>query len=119
MNFDTNNDVDNIEQIYYVQQLKRKIFKHIPSKIRKNAQFINIFTYNFKSYHMAVGININLIDDYQKFKWRSPILTIVLNSDIIIDYSPCKLILNENCLLNNRYKIIGDVFKNTYDVYQK
>jgi hypothetical protein len=29
-----------------------------------------------------------------------------------------KVILKENCLPNNRYKIIGDVFKNIYDVYQ-
>jgi hypothetical protein len=111
---DTNDDT-----LYYVQQIKRKIFKRIPSKIRKNAEFINIFTYNFKPYHIAIGININLIDDYQKYKWKSPILHIGPNSDIIsFDDSNCKLKLHENCLSDNRYKIIGVVFKNTYDVYQ-
>jgi hypothetical protein len=66
-----------------------------------------------------MGININLIDDYQKYKWKSPILNVGPHSDIIsFDYSNCKLILNENCLPNNRYKIISDFFKNTYDVYQ-
>jgi hypothetical protein len=44
---DSKNNIDdyintNNETIYYVQQFKRKIFKHIPSKIRKNAQYINI-----------------------------------------------------------------------------
>jgi hypothetical protein len=66
---DTNNDTN--ETLYYVQQFKRKIFKHIPGKIRKNAQFINILTYNFKYYHVAIGININLIDYYQRYKWKS------------------------------------------------
>jgi hypothetical protein len=42
-NIDTNNDT-----IYYVQQFKHKIFKPIPGKIRKNIQYLNIFTYNFK-----------------------------------------------------------------------
>jgi hypothetical protein len=56
------------ETIFYVQQFKSKIFKRIPGKIRKNSQFINIFTYNFKRYHVAIGININLIDDYKKYK---------------------------------------------------
>ena len=106
------------EPTYYIQQLKRKIFKRIPGKIRKNAQYINIFTYNFRPYCITVGININFIDDYQKYKWKSPILNVGPTSDIIFDYSHCKLILNENCLPNNRYKVIGDVFKNTYDVYQ-
>ena len=105
--------------VYYIQQFKRKLFKHIPGNIRKNIQYLNIFTYNFKPYHVAIGININLFDDYQKYKWKSPILNVGPNSDIIsFDYSNCKLILNENCKPNNRYKIIGDVFKNTYDVYQ-
>ena len=118
MNSNTNNT-------YYVQQFKRKIFKRIPGKIRKNAEFINIFTYNFIPYHVTIGININLIDDYQKYKWKSPILNVGPNTntnntpDIIsFDYSNCKLILNENCLPNNRYKIIGNVFNNTFDVYQ-
>jgi hypothetical protein len=66
-----------------------------------------------------IGINITLIKDYQKYNWKSQILNIGPNSDIIsFDYSKCKLILNENCLPNNRYKIIGDVFKNVYDIYQ-
>jgi hypothetical protein len=110
-----NIDDDNSETYYYVQQFKRKIFKSIPGKIRKNAQNINIFTYHFKPYHIAIGINITLFDDYQKYKWKSPILNVGPNSDIIsFDYNHCKLIVNENCLLNNRYKIIGDVFKNAY-----
>jgi hypothetical protein len=96
-----NNIVDNVDTnnytLYYVQQFRRKIFKRIPSKIRKNAQYINIFTYNIKSYHVDIGININLIDDYQKYKWKSPVLNIEPNSDIIsFDYINCKLILNEN-----------------------
>jgi hypothetical protein len=64
-NIDVNNNIDNVdtENLYYVQQFKPKIFKHISNKIRKNAQYINIFTYNFKPYHVAIGININLIDD--------------------------------------------------------
>jgi hypothetical protein len=120
---DANNESNNIDTdtntYYYVQQFKRKIFKYIPNKIRKNTQYILIFTYNFKPYHVAIGININLIDDYQKYKWKSPILNVAPNSDIIsFDYSNCKLILHENCLLDNRYKIIGDVFKNTFDEYQ-
>jgi hypothetical protein len=43
---DMNNDVDtnNGEPKYYVQQLKCKIFKRIPGKIKKNSQFINLFT---------------------------------------------------------------------------
>jgi hypothetical protein len=108
-NTDTNNAIDNneannSETYYYVQQFKRKIYKHIPSKVRKKAQYINIFTYNFKPYQVAIGININLIDDYQKYKWKSPILNIGPNSDIIsFDYSTCKLIVNENCLPDNRY----------------
>jgi hypothetical protein len=113
-----NNVNNNIDKTYYVQQCKRKIFKGIPSKIRKNAEFINIFTYNFKPYHVAIGINIKLIDDYQKYKWKSPVLKVGPNSDIIsFDYNKCKLILNENCKPDNRYKIIGDVFKNTFDIY--
>jgi hypothetical protein len=122
-NIEMNNNIDanNNETLYYVQQFKCRIFKHIPSKIRKNIQYLNIFTYNFKPYHVAIGININLFDDYQKYKWKSPILNVGPNatSDIIsFDYSNCKLILTENCKPNNRYKFIGDVFKNTYDVYQ-
>jgi hypothetical protein len=120
-NIDNTIEVNNTDTYYYVQQFKRKIFKRIPSKIRKNAQYINIFTYNFNSYYVAIGINIPLIDDYQKYKWKFPILNIGPNdiSDIIsFDYSNCKLILHENCKPNNRYKIIGGVFKNTYDVYQ-
>jgi hypothetical protein len=77
-NKDINNDI-----IYYAHQYKHKIFKHIPGNIRKNAQYINIFTYNFKPYHVAIGININLFDDYQKYKWKSLILNVGLNSDII------------------------------------
>jgi hypothetical protein len=117
-----NNNIDNNEannaNKYYVQQFNRKIFKHIPGNIRKNIQYINIFTYNFKPYHVTIGINLNLIDDYQKYKWKSPILKVGPNNDIIYDYSNCKLILNENYLPNNRYKMIGDVYNNTYDVYQ-
>jgi hypothetical protein len=76
-NTDTSNIVNNnIDNTYYVQQFKRKIFKRIPCKIRKNAEFINIFTYNFMPYHLAIGININLIDDYQKYIWKSPVLNI-------------------------------------------
>jgi hypothetical protein len=117
-NVDFDNDVDN-NKLYYVQQFQRKIFKRIPSTIRKNAQYLNIFTYNVTPYQVAIGININLIDDYQKYKWKSPVLNIGPNSDIIsFDYSHCKLILKENYLPNIRYKIIGDVFKNRYDVYQ-
>jgi hypothetical protein len=102
-----NNNANNTDTYYYVQQFKRKIFKRIPSKIRKNAQYSNIFTYNFKPYHVTIGININLIDDYQKYKRKSPILNIGPNYDIIsFDYSNCKLILHENCLPDNRYKII-------------
>ena len=82
-NADTNIDANNTDTYYYVQQFKRKIFKRIPNKIRKNAQYINIFTYNFKPYHVAIGININLIDDYQKYKWKSPILNVGPNSYII------------------------------------
>jgi ABC-type uncharacterized transport system involved in gliding motility auxiliary subunit len=36
------NIIDANKPVYYVQQLKRKIFKRIPGKIRKNVQFINI-----------------------------------------------------------------------------
>jgi hypothetical protein len=32
---------------------------------------------------MAIGININIIDDYQQYKWRSIILNVWPNSDII------------------------------------
>jgi hypothetical protein len=121
-NADTNIDANNIDTYYYVQQFKSKIFKCIPGKIRKNAQYILIFTYNFNPYHVAIGININLIDDYQKYKWNYPVLNIGSNtntSDIIsFDYSNCKIILHENCLPDNRYNIIGDGFKNTYDVFQ-
>jgi hypothetical protein len=50
---------------------------------------------------------------------KYPILNVGPNSDIIsFDYSNCKLILTENCLPDNKYKIIGDVFKNSFDVYQ-
>jgi hypothetical protein len=50
-----------------------------------------------KPYHEAIGINMALIDDYQKYKWKSSILNIEPNSDIIsFDYSQCKLILTEN-----------------------
>jgi hypothetical protein len=70
-NADTNIDANNIDAYYYLQHFKRKIFKHILGNIRKNAQYINIFTYNLKPYHEAIGININLIDDYQKYKWKS------------------------------------------------
>jgi hypothetical protein len=123
-NIDTKNNIDdnldtNNDTIYYVRQFKRKKFKCIPGKIIKNLQYLNIFIYNFKPYQVAIGINTNLFDDNQKYKWKSPILNVRPNSDIIsVDYSNCKLILNENCLSNNRYKIIGDVFKNIYDVYQ-
>jgi hypothetical protein len=80
---------------------------------------ITIFIYNFKPYQVAIGFNITLIDDYQKNNWTSPLLNVWPNSDIIcFDYSHCKLILPENCLPNNMYKIIGDVYKNTYDIYQ-
>jgi hypothetical protein len=107
---DSYNGIDNNDTLYYVQQFKGKIFKCISSKIRKNAQYINIFTYNFKSYHVAIGIDINLIDDYQKYKWKSPVLNVGPNIEIIsFDYSHCKFILNENCLSFNRYKIIGNV----------
>jgi hypothetical protein len=62
---------------------------------------------------------MNLIDDYQKYKWKSPAINIGSFSDIIsFDYNTCKLILNDNYKPNNKYKIIGDVFKNTYDIYQ-
>jgi hypothetical protein len=74
-----NIDVNNSETYYYVQQFKHTIFKCIPSKIRKNAEFIIIFTY-----HIAIGINIHLLDDYQKYKWKSPVLTIGPNSDILL-----------------------------------
>jgi hypothetical protein len=68
---------------------------------------------------VAIGTNISLIDNYQKYKWKSQVLNVGPNSDIIsFDYSHCKLILNDNCLPNNRYKIIGDKFKNTYDINQ-
>jgi hypothetical protein len=93
---DSKNNIDDMidthETLYYVQQFKRKIFKHIPSNIRKNIQNLNIFTYNFKHYHVAIGINIHLFDDYQKYKWKSPILNVGPNSDIIYDYRNCKLI---------------------------
>jgi hypothetical protein len=99
-NIETNNNIDT-ENLYYVQQ-----FKRIPNKIRKKAQYINIFTYNFKPYHIAIGININLLDDYQKYKWKSPILNIGPNTNASgitsFDYSNCKLILHENCLPDNR-----------------
>jgi hypothetical protein len=37
-NIDANNNIDNnTETYYYFQQFKRKIFQHIPGKIRKNA----------------------------------------------------------------------------------
>jgi hypothetical protein len=113
-NIDVKNNIDdNIETLYSVHQFKRKIFKRIPSKIRKKTHYINVFNYNFKSYHVAIGINIYLIDDYQKYKWKSLVLNIEPNFDIIsFDYSRCKLILSDNCLPNNRYKIIGDIFKN-------
>jgi hypothetical protein len=65
-NIDDN--IDTYETLYYVQQFIRKIFKPILGKIRKNTQYINIFTYNLKPYHIAIGININLIDDYKKYK---------------------------------------------------
>jgi hypothetical protein len=98
---DNNNTYDNYP-IYYIQQFKRKQFKHIPGNIRKKKQYLNIFTYNFKPYHGTSAININLFDDYQKYKWKSPILNVGPNSDIIsFDYSNCKLILNEDCLPNN------------------
>jgi hypothetical protein len=67
---------DNNDTLYYVQQLKRKIFKGIPSKIRKNAQLINIFIYIVKYYHIDFGINIIIIDNYQKYKWNSPIFNV-------------------------------------------
>jgi hypothetical protein len=123
INIETKNNANKIDNnnstFYYVQQFKCKIFKRIPSKIRKKAEFIIIFTYNFKLYHVTIGINLNLIDDYQKYKWKFPILNVGPNSDIIyFDYSNWRLILDENCLPNNKYKIISDVFKNTYDVYQ-
>jgi hypothetical protein len=67
-NIEVNNNIEanNNKTLYYVQQFKRKIFKRIPSKIKKNAQYINIVTYHFNTYHVAIGININLFDDYQK-----------------------------------------------------
>jgi hypothetical protein len=68
---------------------------------------------------VAIGIDINLIDDYQKYKWKSPVLNVGRNSDILsFDYSHYKSILTENCLPNNRNKIISDGFKNIYDIYQ-
>jgi hypothetical protein len=68
---------------------------------------------------VKIGINITLINDYQQYKWKSPILNVGPNSDnICFDYSHCKLILNENCLPNNKYYKIEDVYKNTYDIYQ-
>jgi hypothetical protein len=48
-----------------------------------NGQYINIFTYNVKPFHVAIEITINLIDDYQKYKWKSPVLNVGPNSDII------------------------------------
>jgi hypothetical protein len=51
---DDNNDTN--ETLYYVQQYKSKIFKHIPDNIRKNIQFLNIFTDNFKPYHVALEV---------------------------------------------------------------
>jgi hypothetical protein len=69
-NIDAKNNIDNnTETYYYVQQFKSKLFKHIRGNIRKNIQYLNIFTYNFKPYHVAIGININLFDDYQKYKY--------------------------------------------------
>jgi hypothetical protein len=67
-NNDLDNNTDDNEQVYYVQQFKSKIFKRIPGKIRKNAHISNIFADTFKFYHMAIGININIIDDYQQYK---------------------------------------------------
>jgi hypothetical protein len=63
--------------------IKYKIFKRISGKIKKYAQFSNIFINNFKPYHVVIGINKNLIDNYQKCKWKSPILNVGPNSDII------------------------------------
>jgi hypothetical protein len=90
---DTNTNIDNDmktnnETWYYIPQFKRKIFKSIPGKIRKNIHYLKIFIYNFKPYHIAIGININLFDDYQKYKWKSPILHAWPNTDIIsFDYT--------------------------------
>jgi hypothetical protein len=109
-------------QKYFVQQFKRKVFKCVPKKLRKNAMYLNIFTYNFKLYHLTICLPEDERDNYKKYKWKKPVLNIGYGDkvDIILNfnYKDCELILNENCKPNNKYGIISNLFTLSNDVYQ-
>jgi hypothetical protein len=91
-----------MEYKYFVQQFKRKEFKCVPKKLRRNAMYLNIFTYNLKPYHLTICLPENEMDNYKKYKWKKFVLSI--GSDIILNfnYKECELILNKNCNPNNK-----------------
>jgi hypothetical protein len=95
-----------MEYKYFVQQFKRKVFIYGPKKLRRNVMYLNIFTYNFKSYHLTICLPEDEMENDKKYKWKKPTLSI--ESDIILNfnYKECELIFNENCKPNNKYGII-------------
>jgi hypothetical protein len=100
---------------------KRKVFKNIPRKIRKNIQYFIFFTYNFMPYHMTISLNENLLDSYTKYKWPEPILTLGDETDDIpinFDWRTTKLILCDGYILNDRYQVICNVQTFDYSVFK-
>jgi hypothetical protein len=103
---------------YFVQHFKKKVFKCVPKTLRRNAMYLNIFTYNFKPYHLTICFPEDEMDNYKKYKGKKSVLNI--ESDIILNfnYKECELILNENYKRNNKYGIICNLYKLSNNVYQ-
>jgi hypothetical protein len=52
--------------------------------------FINIFTCNVKPYHLTICLREDEMDNYKKYKWKKPILSIGSDKnkvDIILSFN--------------------------------
>jgi hypothetical protein len=50
----------------------------------------NIFTYNFKPYHLTICLPEYEMDNYKKYKWKKPVLNIGTDKnkvDIILNFN--------------------------------
>jgi hypothetical protein len=108
---------------YYVQQFKQKIFICVPKSLRRMTKYLVIITSDFKPIGVIICINEKLLEEYSKYKWKKLVLRCGINKDVYdiilkFDYRTCKLILNEACKSQKRYKIICNLSHLEYNVYQ-
>jgi hypothetical protein len=51
--------------------------------------YLNIFTYNYKTYHLTIFLPEDKMDNYKQYKWSKPILNIGTDKnkvDIILNF---------------------------------